>query len=91
MQPPELLKIMWMTLRKKVTKNYPHEFQRLGVVVLTASQESGYAAAASIARASEREPCAGAYAELTRPSPFSFPKSAVSEAFDCPGKGCEST
>ena len=52
MQPPELFKMMWMTLRKKMTKNYPHEFQRIGIVVLAASQETGYAAAASIARAS---------------------------------------
>ena len=48
MQTPELFK----TLRKKMTKNYPHESQRLGIVVLAASQETGYAAAASIARAS---------------------------------------
>ena len=50
MQPLELFKMMWMTL--KMTKNYPHEFQRLGIVVLTASPEMGSAAAASIARAS---------------------------------------
>ena len=48
MQTPELFK----TLRKKMTKNYPHESQRLGIVVLAASQETGYSAAASIARAS---------------------------------------
>ena len=48
MQTPELFK----TLRKKMTKNYPHESQRLGIVVIAASQETGYAAAASIARAS---------------------------------------
>ena len=41
MQTPELM-----------TKNYPHESQRLGIVVIAASQETGYAAAASIARAS---------------------------------------
>ena len=29
--------------------------------------------------------------ELTRPSPFSFRKPAVSEAFVCPSKGCNST
>ena len=51
-QPPELFKMMWMTLRKKMTKNYPHEFQWLGVAVLTASQETGSATVASIARAS---------------------------------------
>ena len=33
-QPPELFKMTWTTLRKKITKSYPHEFQRLGVVVL---------------------------------------------------------
>ena len=48
MQTPELFK----TLRKKMTKNYPHESQRLGIVIIAASQETGYAAAASISRAS---------------------------------------
>ena len=49
---PELFKMMWMTLRKNMTKNYPHEFQRLGVVALTAGQETASAAAACMARAS---------------------------------------
>ena len=48
MQTPVLFK----TLRKKMTKNYPHESRGLGIVVIAASQETGYAAAASIARAS---------------------------------------
>ena len=50
-QEGELFKMMWMTLTKKMTKNYPHEFQPLGIV-LAAGQETGYVAAASIARAS---------------------------------------
>ena len=29
-----MFKMTWMPLRKKVKKNYPREFQRLGVVVL---------------------------------------------------------
>ena len=33
MQSPELFKMTWATLRK-MTKSYPREFQRLGVVVL---------------------------------------------------------
>ena len=71
MQPPELLKMMWVTMRKMMTKNYPHELQRLGIVVLAASQETGHAPAESIARASGqpcwaslREPYAPAYASL---------------------------
>ena len=64
-----------------MTKKYPHEFQRFCVVVLTASQETGYAAAASIARAGSRAGRTYANRELTRPSPFSFPTSTVSEAF----------
>ena len=54
-----------------MTKSYPHEFRQLGVVVLTASRETAYAAAAPIARARGRlrEPYAPAYASarvLTR-------------------------
>ena len=80
-----------------MTKNYPHEFQHLGVVVLAAGQETGSAAAASIARASGqpsyaslREPCAPAYASLRARTPL-VSLSAVSEAFVCPSKGCKST
>ena len=51
MRPPKLFKMTWVILRKKMTKNYPHEFQQLGVVVLAAGQETAYAAAASVARA----------------------------------------
>ena len=40
-QPPELFKMTWMTLRK-MTKNYPHELQRLGIAVLTPGQEKAY-------------------------------------------------
>ena len=73
-----------------MTKNYPHEFQWLGVLVLSPGQETTYAAAASMARASGSR-ARQAYANVARPSPFSCPKSAVSEAFVCPSKGFNST
>ena len=70
MQLPELFKMTWMTRRRKMTKNNPHEFQRLGVVVVTAGQESAYAPAVSMARASE--PYAPAYGSLRSGAPFSL-------------------
>ena len=75
-QPPERFKVTWMSVREEMTKNYPHEFQRLGVVVLTAGQETACAAATSKARASGqlsyaslRKPYNPAYASL-RPKPL---------------------
>ena len=48
--PQELL--TQAPLLMQTTKNYPYESQRLGIVAIAASKETGYAAAASIARAS---------------------------------------
>ena len=82
-------------------KNYPHRVSGLAFLFLLQVQERvmqqrhpsrGLAGSrAKRAYANLTRTLRACLHELTRPSPFSFPKSAASEAFVCPSKGCNST
>ena len=69
-----------------MTNCYPYECQRLGIVVLTTGQETVYAAA-SMERAVEGVEVS----EITRTLRACLREPAVSEAFNCPSTGFNST